>query len=692
MKISDKLLRASLLILLALAIQPLAGATEYFVSLAGKDANPGTPVDKAFRTIAKGISVLKAGDILSLRHGVYVEPVNIAGKVGPIVIRSYPGEHAYIDGSLAQFRKKNNSDWMRAVLVDPAAHPEEYISVGTFNQDFVNRGAFLDRNPYTRLITYSKIEDLRAPNQTFDKIGAADARPGPAVFLECPADDPDQACETYPGQDHRFKPAGYRHPWVYMGPGIWFDNTNGKIHIRLSRTTNSISGLADYTGDVDPGLVALAISPKDLITLNVRGSSNLRFENLSVRYGGQYTVHMKNNFNVAFDHVRIFAGSYGMRAQSNAIVLRNCEVNGGLPTWYFRSDRKAEYFYRDAGGNIVANNLGGQTLIALLLGNPNDVNTEIANCEFKNAHDLYLVGRNLRFHHNWINNLNDEGLFLDSAENPDLRVFQNVITKTLSPISFAGGKVAGPLFIYRNLIDVRGPSAGYRPRSTGDTDIWRYGNTFKSNEVDGPYALFHNTFLVYAQGGQASYLHFRSLVGDGLRRSFNNIFVAVNPDAESDRPITFLPSPCFPGPTDGNNYYRIGAATTPAYRYLEYSCGGLSAKAGTFSTLPELWASGLFQQSKSQYAPGYEANSIETNPKFKLIGADGKFRITDDLRLREGSPATATGVVLPSDLNGMDPLRVESGRPDIGAYPLGSAPLRVGVDGRISYPGASEDQ
>jgi hypothetical protein len=677
-------------------MQPLAGATEYFVSLGGNDGNPGT-LDKAFRTIAKGVSVLKAGDVLNLRHGVYIEPVDIAGKAGPIVIRSYPGEHAYIDGSLPQFRKNNNSDWVRAVLVDPTAHPDEYISVEMFTQEFVNRGAFLDRNPYTRLITYSKLEDLRATNQTFDKLNAADPRPGPAVFLECEAADTDQACATYPGQDHRFKPAGYRHPWVYMGPGIWFDNANGnangKIHIRLSRTTNNVPGLADYAGDVDPGLVPLAISPKNLTTLTVRGSTDVRLENLSVRYGGEYTVQVQNNVNVTFDHVRIFAGSYGMRGSSNGLVFRNSEIDGGVPTWYFRSDRKSEYFFVDAGGAIVSNNLGKQTVIALLLGNPNDLNTEIANSEFRHAHDLYLAGRSLRFHHNWINNLNDEGLFLDSANNPDLRVFQNVITKTLSPISLAGGKFAGPLFIYRNLIDVREPSAGYRPRFTGDTDIWRYGNTFKSNEVDGPHALFQNTFLVYAQGGQASYLHYRNLQGDGLRRSFNNIFVAVNPDAQSDKSITFLPSPCFPGPTDSNDYYRIGAATAPAYRYLEYSCSGLSGKAGSFLTLQDLWeqASGLFQQSKSQYAPGYEANSVESNPQFRHIGTDGKFQSTDDLRLGQGSPAIGKGVALPTDLNDMDPLRVEGGHPDIGAYPFGSAPLRVGVDGRKSYPGANEE-
>ena len=60
------------------------------------------------------------------------------------------------------------------------------------------------------------------------------------------------------------------------------------------------------------------------------------------------------------------------------------------------------------------------------------------------------------------------------------------------------------------------------------------------------------------------------------RRSFNNIFVAVNPDADSDRTITFLPLPAFPGPTDGNLYFRMGETTGPLFRYLELHVPGHS--------------------------------------------------------------------------------------------------------------------
>ena len=214
------------------------------MSLTGSDADPGT-LARPFRTIARGISVVQAGDVLSLRGGVYVESVRIAGKHGtplrPIIIRSYPGERAVIDGSLPQFRALNNDDWELATgdsddVVPP--HSDEYVSKIRVT-GFV-RGAFLDRQPYTRLITYSTLEDLRATNETFDTISARDPRPGPQV-VDC--NDDGSHC----------LPATSRYPWVYMGPGIWVDRsvspeTPQPIHIRLSHTHNNVPGLADYRG------------------------------------------------------------------------------------------------------------------------------------------------------------------------------------------------------------------------------------------------------------------------------------------------------------------------------------------------------------------------------------------------------------------------------------------------------------
>lgn len=673
--LSSHLTAAMALGLLCSTLGTGARGAEYFVSLSGKDANAGS-LTQPLRTIAKGVSLLQPGDVLNLRQGVYVEPVLITAKKGtvaqPIVIRSYPGESAYIDASVPQFRTLNNNDWEPARLHDAAAHAEEYISKATFPitvDDSVNRGAFLDRNPYTRLITYSRVKDLRAAGETFDKIvTASDLRPGPQVTNSLGA------------------LLGYRHPWVYMGPGLWFDRATGKVHIRLSHTHNNVSGITDYAGEVDPRKVRLALSNKSKIALQVKGSEYIRFQKLTIRYGGEYTTHLEGVTGLMFDHVRFMGSSYVLRmGSSRDSAFHHCEFNGGMPSWYFRTDRKNEYYLNDGSG-VVMNNLGKQTLRALLLGGNSDIGTEIANCEFLNAHDLYLVGTNLNFHHNWIYNLNDEGIVIDGGLTDNVKIYRNVINKTLSPISFAGTQVGGPRYIYRNLVDVRSPTAGFRPRFTGDKAVWRYGNTFKINPPDGPYDLFQNTFLVYDQEGQAAYLHFRDTTGIHRRRSLNNIFVAVNPTAGADVAMTFLPPPSFPGTSDGNDYFRMGNAVAPLLRYLTYSFGGVTYSGRNFQTLEEFRScpptKPLFCQSVN-----LEAHSISVNPQFRNMGADGVFRATDDLRLADASPALAAGVPLPTDLKPMDPFAPATGAPDMGCYPRGSAPLRVGVDQRRSFPG-----
>ena len=152
--------------------------------------------------------------------------------------------------------------------------------------------------------------------------------------------------------------------------------------------------------------------------------------------------------------------------------------------------------------------------------------------------------------------------------------------------------------------------------------------------------------------------------------------------------MTFLPSPSFPGPTDGNLYHRMGETTGPLFRYLGYEFQNTAFNGKFLDSLADLHASVFFQQTQSQYAPGYEAHSIEGDPQFQRVGADGHFRTTDDLRLRSTSPARASGIMLPADLLTLDSqvMAPNGMAPDIGCYPYGSGALAVGVDGRGSYP------
>jgi hypothetical protein len=83
------------------AVTPVAEAASYYVATTGSDSSPGTVI-QPFRTIAKGLSSLRAGDILYLRAGTYNETINSNSQKIPTgtswdnapIISGYPGETA----------------------------------------------------------------------------------------------------------------------------------------------------------------------------------------------------------------------------------------------------------------------------------------------------------------------------------------------------------------------------------------------------------------------------------------------------------------------------------------------------------------------------------------------------------------------------------------------------------------------
>ncbi len=701
---------------LVLVAATLEAGTTYYVSPTGNDGNAGTTTSAPFRTIQRGVHALAAGDVLELRSGDYVGDVQIVGKHGtpsqPIVIRSYKGERARIDSylpTLVTVPGGAQPAWEPASIDDPQAHPEEFVSTRTFSEESVNRGAFLELGAHTRLVTYSRVEDLRALHETFAPIPASvldDPRPGPAVFVPCAAGDGNPACQALPDcapypacaptPARRYKPAGFRLPWVYMGPGLWFNETSRKVHVRLSPTHNHIAGLRDYQGETDPRKVALAVASRHMKALRIVGSSHVVISNVDVRFGGDQTIWLENTQDIVFDHVNVWAGTRGMRLLSaDRTVFRHGYVDGGVPEWFFRGDSKDAYvFLRD--GQIVPNGLASQTVDTLMAGSAADEGTLIEHSEFVNGHDLYLAGTNVRFHHNWVSNLNDDCLFLDAPGYgvSGARVHENVFERCLAAIVMAGEEVGGPRYIYRNLIDLRLPTAGFRPRDAIDRDVWRYGQPFKSRLPDGPLDVFHNTFLVNPQEAtQASLLHYRhTAIGESPRRTFNNIFL-VNQHVAADQSIAFLPDPSFHGPTDGNDYVRLGRFTAAPFRIAGYCrpapCSPSSPPtvlARTFQNLADLRASAYFQHSTAVYPPGFEAHGLDVDPQFLSFAADGAVATTDDVRLSAASPLRDAGIALPPDLAALDPQAGTAGARDIGCCPYASAPLQTGVDGRRRFP------
>lgn len=691
----------------------------FVVSPSGDDANPGT-VDAPFRSIRAGVDALAGGDVLAIRGGSYAENVVLADLQGradaPIVIRPWGREEVTIDGAepvdlagrTSSFRVAGNAEWTPATTLDPAAHPDEYVSTSRFSlvgdQDRADNGAFVDVARHTRLITYSRIQDLRATNQAFGRLPVPQDPDG--CIPPCPGfpvvDKDDNAVPV------RLPDGGvvpqFTHPWVYMGPGVLFDHDGDRrIHIRLSHTANHIVGLADYTGATDPRQVRLAITRQRPAPLRVQRCEFVRLAHLTVRFGGAQTVNVADSTDVLFDHVRVLAGTNGARLSggNTRITFAHCEFRGGIPTWMFRSDIKDGYRF-DTGAGIELNRLGAATSDALLFGAADDTDTLIHHCEFVDGHDLLMFGQGMRFHHNLVRNLHDDALIIGADPVVDLEVHHNVITQSLMALNMVTGSAGGPRRVHHNLIDLREPTAGIRPRPPGhlvdkddenpDGGVFRFGLLYKSEAPDGPLDLFQNTCLVRHRSGRAGFQHYVS-AGGGVRRSFNNVFVDVEPAPDrASYSTAFLPAPTFRGPTDGNCLHQLGGDPQPLLQHDPHppSAGRFYADLDSYrsgSTTDAPTPSLHFQDSKAQYPPGFEADSIDVDPEFRRIDPAGVAEFDDDLRLRpDSSPARQHGVVLAGPDVGIDDPFAPPGNPDIGCFATDDLGLRVGVDDRRCFP------
>lgn len=649
--------------------------TDHHVSAEGDDESGTGSRGSPFRTIARVTSGVKlaAGDQLILHGGIYLEPLELTGLDGsaaPITIRAAAGDLVAIESAARdsrehriRFRDVPNDDWT------PGDAPDEYVSALPFPPG-TNHGALLDQPGIPHLITYSNIRDFRARNQRWGALRNGD--PIPAGF------NSSDFVEAFTGKGGHEKPLGFRRPWVYMGPGI-FQEADGHIRIRLTATANNVSGFADYQEETDPRRTRLAIwsrGPTAIISRCV----GVRLKDLVLRFGTR-TVRVEESIDTRFDHIRIDAGEYGIQfgQRCRRSTMRHCIVDGGMPPWYYRSDRKDDYKFLAPGGAFTVNALGAGTIATLMYGASDCTDTLIENCEFSNGHDLFLFGRNLEFRKNWISNLNDDALVLDAQGVDNLRVHENVIERSLTALSFAQDRAAGNVAVYRNLIDLRRPTAGIRPQFDGTGDPLRYGHLFKDNSATGPIDLVHNTVVVTRQADvAATFNHFRSWDRLHRRRALNNIFVAVNLRPEDDRPMAYLPTPPAPGITDGNCYHRIGHHDNDLFRFERYT----DPTAGT-----EVRGGGIHDMAALRVHPlanfGVEAHSIEADPLFRRFTQHSSGPSAVDLRLTATSPCRNAGIDLPNDLPpdpGPDP------RPDIGCYPFAAGPLVVGLDGRRRFP------
>lgn len=622
---------------LPLVDRPLGAGRSYFVdSGRGDDAGAGT-LAAPWKTVGHAVRQLHTGDTLCLREGVYHENVSVslAGRAdAPITIRGYPGERAILDGSLSEFMATPADCW------EPVADgaPDEYRSRRTYPnlRDVV--GSFGDS--LVGLQTYYHARDLRAGNELVDWEDWS--RP----------------------QETDLKP-------LYCGPGLWYDRATSRIHVRLAHT-HLPEPIANYRGETDPRRVPLILAPFASTPLRVDGAEYVRFQDLTIRGGGYQTVVCDQSHHIELDRITLWCGTYGIRATGlQHFRLTNSAVYGSLAPWTFRADASKRDYPGRPHRNI--SRLNTHALVEIEAGRessvyawPQNDQWEIAHCHFADAHDgLYLGGINCRFHHNLIEGLQDDGLYLSpmylrhrlEKTDPQIHVYQNEFRGALTALAFGGSEANthDRVLVYRNLFDLRGRIDTGRPSTKDPKPNHSFGKII-GDHGSPPWpslTIYHNTFVMRESSRDVAMGTTGSNRPGHERRVFNNVFLH-----EARLPGHLPSDPALDVIEDGNLYWSPLADSKQAA-----------------SLFAKFRASDAFAKSRERYTAGSTTNSLVANPQFQRVSDEATQ--AHDYRPIQGSPALDVGIAIPAEWP--DPVRdSDSGKPDIGAFPVGVERWRVG--------------
>lgn len=601
--------------------RPLADGPSYFVDAAkGDDGQDGTE-QRPWKTVGRAVTQLQPGETVYLRAGTYYETVRIAVSgtpERPIAIRAYPGELVVLDSGYSEFYETPATAWEPV----PGGSPDEFRSTKSYAAGG-SGGNFGDSMlPFHRYMTFT---DLRSSNEFY--------RPE----LNNRADDPGG---------------------MYCGPGPRRNPETGRIHIRLSHT--KLDGLREngYRGETDPRKLPLVIVGAD-IALLMEGAKHVRIQDLVVRGAKDVCVRISRGEDVELDGVTLYANSMAIRTDNtHGLRIVRSAVRGHASPWHSRFQHKNR-----AGSGY------------LILTGPGDADFEIAHSELTDHHDCITFRSvdGMKIHHCLLDNFNDDGIEPGpKKERGRTYVYQNVLSRILSPFTAHGDKTEpfatepdSGMYVYRNIIDLRLGTFKNQPDSPDSSGAYLdYPTGLVLHDHGSPtqqnYYVYHNTFVL----PQAAYRNYYAFgwgahTHDSVRRVFNNIFVQV----EGSPALNFTAI----GPED--DFQADGNLFWAAKHGPEFT-GDLFA---AFRNSPP------FETSKKHYAPGWSSHDLFADPKFTAFGPSPQQ--PTDFRLQSSSAAIDVGVVIPTKWP--DPLRdADQGKPDLGALPLGAAPLTVGIDSR----------
>ena len=462
--------------------------------------------------------------------------------------------------------------------------------------------------------------------------------------------------------------AALRDAAIYCGPGLWFNRRTGRLHIRLAHP--QLAGLGDraYRGETDPRKIPLVIAAgfgDDVLRLH--GLRHVRLQGLVLRGAtGSPAIHIYGSQDLALDHLTVYGGFPALLLNaSQRIRVTHSAFRGNTAPWTSRAHMK----YR------------GTASYQIILKNeqPQNENLELAWCEFTDDHDFAFLrhAKNLQFHHNFVDNFNDDGLECGpKLRNHTLYIHQNRIGACLGVFQqHEGERDESPLdhdpkagvFVFRNVVDFRAGVYYSVPAQPDPTGAFLHHEGHLASDHGSPIwpvmHVYHNTFLRRTPAYRDYFLF--GLGAAGLRHTerdvFNNLFIQLEK----------VPGTGFAGIKEPGNVREGG-------NLLWGAIDGPNLTADPFA---KFRASPLFTASRKFHEPGLTTQDRIADPKFVNFPAD--------LRLQPGSPASNTGQPLPSEWP--DPLRgADADAPDLGPLPLGTQPWGVGVDGRIPLFGDAQ--
>lgn len=384
-------------------------AATYTASPQGSDSNAGT-FDSPWKTLTHAFSRLSAGDTLQLRGGTYFERVTLSKSGTPtarITVRAYPGEHAVLDSGPSQFRAVGNDDWelvnaslgeYRSKQSVPAGRPYGYI-VGVEGYE----------NERVGLVPYASASHFRSTTDQHNSSG------------------------------------------IYVGPGLFYDASDQRLHVRLSKTTDLRACERRYK----PVLGAENANPKDYsiiistapTTLTVSGSY-IDLIGITVHQAVRALNLVDGATHIRIDDVTVWTGDSAIEGAGTGVhdiqIVRS-RVYGDDMCWVFWSDEKDAPMPADYARG---------TSIDLRDGTHD---WEISYTHVRGGHDGIGVNdneRDLRVHHNRIENFKDDAFEIEATVDVGrIDIYENYIANSLIVVAPGqdSAKFTGPLNFYRNV-------------------------------------------------------------------------------------------------------------------------------------------------------------------------------------------------------------------------------------------------